>query len=453
MKKIEEKVINFIAKQNLIHRGDKILISLSGGPDSVFLLFFLNKYRKKYNIEIGAFHLNHKLRGKDADEDELFCFGLCNTLNIPFYGVRKNIKLLSIKHKVSFEEAGRNARYKELDKIARKEGYTKIATAHNSGDNAETVLLNLIKGTGLKGLSGIPVKRDNIIRPILPLKKDEVLKYLALNKISYRTDKSNEEPDYERNFIRLNIIPLIKQNLNPSLEDTLLSSSAILNNINSFILKFVDKELVGINKDKLNLSIPVSAVSNFHEELRGLLIKTVIERNFLITVTFNDISAILDLIDKDPGKQLNISGGLICFRDRKHILVSKEEKLPDTELVLRPGQKIKVSEGTISINYKKDSDFSGNKFIEFISADILADDLFVLRNWKPGDRFFPIGMKGSKNVSDFLNDLKLEPSQKKKQLVLLNNNNIIWVVGQRIDNRFRITDKTKKILEICLKKS
>ena len=451
MKKTEEKVIKFIAKHDLISRGDKILVSLSGGADSVFLLFFLNKHKEKYKSEIGAFHLNHMLRGKDADNDEKFCSELCRSYNIPFFSVRKNIKLLSKKNKVSFEEAGRDARYDELENISRKNGYNKIATAHNAGDNAETILLNLIKGTGLKGLGGIPVKRNNIIRPLLPLKKEQILKYLELKKINYRTDKSNEEPDFERNFIRLNIIPLVKEKLNPSLEDTLLSSSSILTDINSFIAKLVDKEIAGIKKDKLSLSIPLEIIRNFHEELRGFLIKTVIERNFIVTTTFNDISAILELVDNETGKYINISGGFICFRDRKHIFITEEE--PESkEFLIKPGENVVINGYKISVNYSESSLFSGEKFKELISADNLADDVFILRNWKPGDRFFPIGMKGTKNVSDFLNNLKLEPSQKKKQLVLLNNNNIVWIVGQRIDNRFRITEKTKKVLELCLKK-
>ena len=237
--------------------------------------------------------MNHLLRGKDADDDELFCSELCRSYKIPFFSVRKDIRLLSKKNKISFEEAGRNARYKELENIAGKEGYTKIATAHNSGDNAETILINLIKGTGLKGLAGIPVKRGNIIRPLLPLKKEEILRYLQLNKIPFRTDKTNEEPDYERNFIRINIIPLIKEKLNPSLEDTMLSTSSILSSIYSFVSKLVDKEINAIKKEELNLSIPVESLRNFPEELRGFLLKTVIERNFIVTTTFNDISSII----------------------------------------------------------------------------------------------------------------------------------------------------------------
>ena len=160
----------------------------------------------------------------------------------------------------------------------------------------------------------------------------------------------------------------------------------------------------------------------------------------------------MDLIDKEPGKSVNISGGLTCFRDRNHIFLTEEREPEYKQYTIKPGEKVEINGITITINYRKNKHLSGDKFKEFISADNLTDNLFTLRNWKTGDRFFPIGMKGSKNVSDFLNDLKLEPSQKKKQFVLLNNNNIVWVVGQRIDNRFRITDKTKEVLELCLKK-
>ena len=171
IKNIEHKVIKFIDEKNLIEKKDRILIALSGGPDSVFLLHFLNKFKNKYKIELGALHLNHKLRGKEADKDEEFCRNICSKLKIEYFPVKRNVKAFAVKKKISFEEAGRELRYSVLESTALKNKFNKIATAHNSNDNAETILLNLIKGTGIRGISGIPVKRNNIIRPIINIAK------------------------------------------------------------------------------------------------------------------------------------------------------------------------------------------------------------------------------------------------------------------------------------------
>src|ERR1035438_5799483 len=225
MKKTEQKVLKFIDDNSLIQKGDKILVSLSGGPDSVFLLYFLKKYQKKFSVSLYAFHLNHLLRGKDAYLDEDFCKQICSSLNIPFFSVRKNVKQFAHKKKISIEEAGRILRYSELGKLLKKISFNSVATAHNCDDNAETVLLNLIKGTGLKGISGIPVKRDNIIRPILVLPKAEILKYLDLKKIKFRIDSSNFQIDLERNFIRHILLPLIRSKLNPSVDNAIFNSS------------------------------------------------------------------------------------------------------------------------------------------------------------------------------------------------------------------------------------
>ena len=184
IKNIEQNVIRFIDRKSLLSKGDRVLIALSGGADSVFLLHFLNKYKQRFKIQISAVHINHRLRGNEAAADELFCKKICSDLKVELFLIQKNVKVFAKRKKYSIEEAGRIIRYKEFEKISEKEGFDKIATAHNANDNTESVLLNISRGSGMAGMSGIAVKRNKIIRPILCLTKEDIMKKMDLKKFN-----------------------------------------------------------------------------------------------------------------------------------------------------------------------------------------------------------------------------------------------------------------------------
>ena len=454
MKKIDEKIIRFIEEYELIQRGDRILIALSGGPDSVFLLNFLLKYRRKYGIEIGAMHVNHMIRGKEADNDEKFCKKLCSQLGVDYHTVKRNVPSLAKANKISIEEAAREIRYRELEKVMKKFGYDKIATAHNCSDNAETVFLNLIKGTGLKGLSGIPIKRENIIRPILSITKDEILEYLKKNNVQYLIDKTNFSNVYERNFIRNKMFPQVKKHLNPKIEQTLFKSSLILKKQSAVLnsaIKIISNHVVTREKDKLEINIYELGVID--KSLWGDVIKFSIERNFSAKLSSNDCNEVISLFSNQIGKSISISNGLSALRERGKVLVYiKRKQKKSDNVAIKIGGSGQINHKEIMINYadKNLAAYSSNKNIEYINADKVTDK-FILRFWKDGDRFYPLGLNGSKKVSDFLNDQKVSAFEKRKQLVLTNNKKIVWVVGHRIDNKFKITDKTRKVLQLCLK--
>jgi len=454
MKKIDEKIIRFIEEYELIRRGDRILIALSGGPDSVFLLNFLLKYRRKYGIEIGATHVNHMIRGKEADSDEKFCKKLCSQVGVDYHTVKRNVPYLAKANKISIEEAAREIRYRELEKVMKKFGYDKIATAHNCSDNAETVFLNLIKGTGLKGLSGIPIRRENIIRPILSVTKDEILEYLKKNNVQYLFDKTNLSNAYERNFIRNEIFPQIKKHLNPKIEQTLFKSSLILKKQSAILnpaIKIISNHVVTREKDKLEINIYELGVID--KSLWGDVIKYSIERNFSAKLSSNDCNEVISLFSNQIGKSISISNGISALRERGKVLVYiKRKQKKSDNVAIKIGGSGQINHKEIMINFaeKNLAAYSSNKNIEYINADKVTEK-FILRFWKDGDRFYPLGLNGSKKVSDFLNDQKVSAFEKRKQLVLTNNKKIVWVVGHRIDNRFKITDKTRKVLQLCLK--
>ena len=450
---IEQKVLKFIEANELIAAGDKILVALSGGPDSVFLLLFLLKYKKKLKIEIGAFHLNHKLRGKQAAEDEKFCKIFCGKNKIEFFSTKKNIKLISKKMKTSVEEAGRIVRYEELNKCAEKNSFNKIATAHNIDDNTETVLLNLIKGSGLKGLTGIPSKRENIIRPILSISKNEILEYLKRNKIDYRTDESNLSSDYERNFLRNEIVQKLKERLNPSLDKSVLKTTSVLKQYYSYLTEQINPKLKILTDKKVNeINIKTTLLNSIDSRLHGLFMQELLSKKFKLDLSNEKINSLLDLRYKQTGRVIDLEKSLVALKERNRIVIRQKKSDKIVSAKLKPGDRKKIDGKTFSITEKDRKMIKLNSLrgIEFVDISRCTKN-FELRNWKVGDRFHPIGMKGTKKISDFLTEQKVPVAERKNKLVLTNSGKIVWVVGYRIDDRFKVTNKTKKVFELCFR--
>ena len=454
IKSTEQTVVKFILNKKLIDAGDTILVALSGGADSVFLLEFLLKYKKRFNIDIAAFHLNHNLRGKEATIDEQFCKNLTTQKIIPFFSTSKNVKLFAKRNRMSLEEAGRELRYAELLKIAKTNNYTKIATAHNADDNAETVLLNLIKGTGIKGLSGIPVKRAKIVRPILVLSKKEILGYLHNKKIDYRIDSSNIENNYQRNYLRNEIIPLIKDKLNPQFDSAVLRTSEIIRGYTSLIdeqIKNAVKNTVTYKQQKLIINL--KHLEKTDVRLYGDVLRKSVKKYFNEELESNNISDLLKLIKAQTGSEIKFSNKIVAVKERDSIIIylKKREMNSVKQVEIKIGEEKQLEGKLVSIslfNHKKLSFYNTfNK--EYISEDNIKGS-FILRRWKDGDRFYPLGMKNSKKLSDFLTEQKVRSLEKKEQLVLTNAGKIVWVVGIRIDERYKISAKTKKVLELCL---
>ena len=454
MKKTEEKVLKFIDQKNLISRRDKILVALSGGPDSVFLFHFLLKFRKRFQIDLAVAHINHKLRGKNSDADEKFCKDLCEQNDIQFFSTRKDVKKIAAAKKISLEEAGREIRYSEFKRIAKKNKFDKIATAHNCSDNAETVLFNLIKGTGLKGLSGIPIKRENIIRPVLVLTKNEILEYLSKKNIEFRIDESNLESDFERNFIRNEIFPLIKEKLNPVFEEKIFHNSEILKSVSEQYEIIINRAAADIPKfSKGRLEVNLNKLKNFDEILYKDIFKAAVEKCFDVSLNFKNLEDILALVYKEPGTKISIPGKLTAFKERESVVFFDKNKFSDiSEVSFGIGEEIKIGSMKISVKQRKNvpGKFTGNRKKEFISGDQI-NDKFIIRKWVKSDRFYPIGLRGTKKISDFLNEQKVSLLEKENQLVLTTRGKIVWVVGLRLDERFKVKNNTNRILELCLK--
>ncbi len=453
IKTLEQKATGFIESRKLIAPSEKIIIALSGGPDSVFALYFFYKYSNKYKINLTAVHFNHNLRGKESDADEKFCERICEKLNIPFYSVQLDVKTFAKQNKLSIEEAARKLRYKNLEEIRIDFDCNKIVTAHNLNDNTETVLLNFFAGTGYTGFSGIPVKRGYIVRPFLCLTKNEITDYLNTQKIKYRIDATNLKNDYKRNFLRNKIIPLLKERINPGLDEAIFKSSKNLelaqDLIENITLGLSEKFI--ISKDEV-VGIKTSLFESNGEFEIGGVIKKILREKFNHDFEYDDLIKIISLYKNQKGKSVQLSANLLAVRENDKIVFLNQKENENVEYMIKVGEVIKAGGYFIGIKPAKKDEikFGGTGKIEFIAADKL-DDIFILRRWKPGDSFTPLGMKSSKKVSDFLTDTKIDNISRKKYFVLENRNNIVWVVGLRISDKVKINSSTKKIYKLWIK--
>lgn len=454
MKNIEQKVFRFISQHKLINQNDRVLIALSGGPDSVFALNFFYKFRNKYKIELIAVHFNHQLRGEESETDQKFCEQLCDKLKVPLYSFRLDVKQFAKENKFSIEEAARKLRYQKLEETAKNLKCSRIVTAHNLTDNTETVLINFFSGTGYSGFSGIPIKRDKIIRPFLCLTKEEIIDYLDNYKIDFRIDSSNLINDFKRNILRNEIIPLIRQKINPKIDAAIFHSSKILESLNELIENYI-RELIKkyVRISNKEIFIKSSVIKNVNDGIFGEIIKRLLKENFNHYFDYDDFMKLKSLFDKQSGKTIELSKHLEAIKERNGIRIFtniEEEKNPTVHI--KVGQKVKVNGKTLMIDLieNKGLKLGMSKNIEYVSADKL-DEVFILRKWRSGDKFIPLGMKKPKKISDYLTDIKIKSSEKRNIFVLANKNNIVWVVGLRIDDRFKITSKTNRIYKLWIK--
>ncbi|MEO2604839.1 tRNA lysidine(34) synthetase TilS, partial [Clostridium butyricum] len=414
-----KKVMSYIKDNNLIKSGDKVLVALSGGPDSVCLLNILYNLKAELNIEIGAAHLNHLLRDKDAFEDEEYVKTLCKSLDIPCFVKRVDINKYSKDKKMSSEMAGRDARYNFFDDIVKDEGYTKIATAHNANDQAETILFRLMRGSGIEGLCGIKVRRDKIIRPILCLSRKEVEEYIEINNLKPRIDKTNFEKIYNRNKIRLDMIPYIKENFNEDIIQTLNRMSVLLQKDNEFIENsarsfyekhcieqsdyFIIKKEMFDNKEAVVTRVIRYALTNFSKTHYDFEMKHIYE---ICNLAKNNSGKAIDLPNKIYAE--NIYGD-IYIKERiniNNIDVKQEIVVNKNEI---NGKKIFFNDENIEFSVlKNDSnlDLNQNNFIKYFDFDKINDSI-SLRKRKNGDKIIPLGMKGSKKIKDLFIDMKV----------------------------------------------
>ncbi len=427
---ILRKVRSFIEENNLIKEGDTVIVGLSGGADSVFMLHILTCLSKELGITVVAGHVNHQLRGEEAIRDEKFAETFAKKLGVPFHLHNEDVKATAKKMSVSEEEAGREVRYRFFGELCGKYKNAKIATAHNKNDNAETVLMHLIRGSGVSGLCGIPCRRENIIRPILDISRDEIEEYCRENGLEFVTDSTNLKSIYTRNKVRLELIPYLQKNFNPEIVTALCNMSENMRNTDEFLEKYTHENTQNI----------VSADGIVIEKLKALP-KAVAERVIIKYAKENGISPenihikkIWDII-KNPvtGKRIDVPGGVayISYGNLKFSDAIAGEN--EYQFEINENSDITLFGWHIKSDETGNFEFPENSKIE-------------IRSRRDGDRIKAGGM--TKKIKKIFIDKKIPENERNSYPLITVDGEVVCILGLTKGDFFKNKFSHKKVLNI-----
>jgi tRNA(Ile)-lysidine synthase len=459
---IFEKVLSTINKHNLIQNGDKIVLGLSGGPDSVCLLHILNRLKETFDIEIYAAHLNHQIRGIEAQKDAFYVSKLCESMGITFFVKSIDVPKYCEDNNLSLEEGARKLRYEMFYEIMKKTKSNKIAIGHNLNDQAETVLMRLMRGTGLQGLKGIDYIRDNtIIRPILDINRVDIEKYCDEYNLEPRIDKTNLESIYTRNKIRLELIPYMKENFNPSIVESIVRMSNSLRNDNDYVEQEAKNIFDNISKlTTTSAEIELKDYLNLHSAIKVRVLRNAI-KHILGDTNFLDQKHIDDILELESenkiNKKITLPRGVLVYRMKNSIILTTKEIVNeeiDFCYNIPSDGFIKVKELGIIIETQK---ISADRY-KSMKADKISKGFdfnkikggITVRSRKQGDKIKLAA--GSKKVKDLFIDLKIPREDRCKVPVLTDNEEIICVGDYKISENYKIDANTKEVLKVSFKK-
>jgi len=471
---MEQNVLNEVIDLRLLEEGDRVLVGVSGGPDSMALLHWLWNQRHRWGLQITAVHVNHQLRGEEANQDEEFVYKQCLAWEIPCFLERVDVKRYADEEQLSKQVAARECRYQVYKKLAEKYNITKLALAHHGEDQIETVIMRLMRGAGLGGLSGISPKRQDesytIIRPFMSLSKQEIEEYCSLNQIPYRIDQSNLEDDYTRNWVRHHVMPLLLK-ANPNLPQVLYESTSILREEDQYLekvaMEYVKQviESQSLNKIAINLSFFKEVPLPLQRRVILLILNYLhIKRSSWSKV---HIDQILELIQTNKGhKELDLPYQVLVVREYQRLYIMKKDwestnvhKDVEYEYHLhgvneyhftKPLLHLLIVEGEVSLEEEKKWR-SNYRQVDVATFDTSALCFpLILRNRRKGDCFQPLGMNGHKKVKDIFIDQKIPLPQRQGWPILTDSKGIIWIPGLKKGNRGKVTKDTTDIITILI---
>lgn len=459
---VVQEVMDTILRHGMINKGDRILAAVSGGADSVCMLHILNTIKKSMGFEIYCAHLNHCLRGDDADSDEKFVVDLCERLNIPVFCKSVDVAALANEKKLTTEEAGRLARYDFFRELSVKHKINKTATAHNKDDNAETVLMRIIRGTGTDGLKGIAyVRDDGVIRPILDVSRADIEEYCRGNNLDFCTDATNADNEYTRNKIRNQLIPFIEQNFNSNIKDSLcrLSDNAAedADFLNSYARRLYNR---------LCNPLPGGSPVTLHIESIMMADKGIVSRLLKIAadeakrgirLEKKHIDDLFNLMTKQTGASIDLPGGIeasvqygwLSFVDKNNVVEVKEQSEGFfTEISPLQTVYVEAVGKSISLRIENAKEYKCKVNETAISYDLIEGKMLFLRNRRTGDRivWFPDGR--TKKIKNILIDAKIPKHDRDRIPLLCTGDEVIAVVGSRVSEKYKVTKETERALVI-----
>ena len=456
---IIDKVKNTIIRYDMVERGDRVIVAVSGGPDSVCLLDILYAIREDLGIDMVVAHYDHGLRPGDDESETAFVRQLALSMNLPFELGKAQPFPSNTGH--SLEEQARDARYGFLESTRKKHHAQKIALGHQLNDQAETVIMRLLRGSGSSGLAGIPPVRDKrIIRPLIEIKRHEIAAYLNVRGLEYVVDRSNLQGRYLRNKIRLEMIPeLLKYQ--PRLLELLGQTSEILRDESRYFDQIAE---AWVNREAEyppdgDIAIELSSLLNLHKALQRRVIRALLSKKgrTLRRIDRGHIDSVIQLIKgQRPQGQLHLPNGLILKKTYDRLTLgtySKPKKKHFHYSLDGPGtfhlHAINRHVTLVEIAPGGSWDLGISRRTAFFDAEKIRYPL-ILRNVKPGDRFVPLGMSGHKKIKDFFMDLKIPSEMRSSIPILISHHQVLWVCGYRIDDRFKVTEGSKRILQVSL---
>lgn len=449
-----------VKKYSMLSGGEKILIGLSGGPDSVCLFHVLNNMKDKFALDLNAIYVDHGLRPGETDMEIAFCKKLCENLNIPFVAKSIDVKTYTREQKMNMQEAARQLRYKIFDEVSYEINARKIALGHTADDQAETLLMRIFRGSGPTGLSGIPPVRKNIIRPLIEIERKEIARFLDDLKIDFITDSSNTKKDYLRNKIRLSLIPMLKE-LNPDITKTLSKTASIFRDEEKYFEILVTKTLMKLISRKTDSRVELFLIPFEIMDkaiIRRVLRRVIDETGGLRGISFIHIEDIIDLIKNGrPGDRIYLPGGIRVIKEYSTLNLTSEPTVTlNTYNLTVPGETVLKEAGVLIKASVTEAPFEASAsgpqaYSALFDADKLLLPL-IARPRKNGDFFFPLGFGKRKKLQDFFVDEKVPRDERGRIPLITSGEDIIWVLGYRGDERFKITEGTKKAIKLEVKK-
>lgn len=445
---MEDRFLKTIRRHKLIEKGDTIIVGASGGPDSQFLIYMLESIKKEIDFDIVLAHLNH-LHRKEAANDENLVRDTAQGLGLKFFSEAKSMDDLAKKEKISSEDAGRRLRYDFFNRLAVKFPNSKIAVAHNKDDQAETILMRIIRGTGLDGLRAMDYRSGNIIRPILDVKKKDILKYLDNKKIPYAIDHTNFEADYTRNKIRLEVIPVLEK-INPKFIDQAFRLSDLAKDdliiIDDTIGQIFDKIC---DESSKTIKFNKAEFEKLKKPYQNRLLRLAIDKlkGSIKDISKDNIDEFLSLIGLDNGKEI-IKDDLRFRKSYDYYILEEAGEIKNESVYDLYAEDVIDFDGKIIkssiINSKT---YTRDRSKAYFDYDKLKIPLKV-RTRRNGDKFIPLGSKSEKKLKDFFIDQKIDRLERDRTPIILSDDKIIWLTNLRMSEEFKVTDLTSKILQI-----